>query len=101
MKLTIGAKIYDFEYRLNSICELERETGGTIGEVLSMPQFSMLRWMLWAGLLKHHAMTLDAAGELAEQYLAEHGVEGLLKAVTEAISAAGFMMAQSKATAAR
>lgn len=101
MKLTIGDKIYDFEYRLNSICELERESGVTVGEVLNMPQYTMLRYMLWAGLLRHHAMTIDAAGDLAEQYLEANGSDALIAAITGAIEAAGFMTAQSKAKAAK
>lgn len=96
MKLTVWDKIYDFEYRLNSVCELEREAGVTVGEVLNMPQYTMLRWMTWAGLLKHHPMTLDEAGDLAEQYLEANGRDALIAAITGAIEAAGFMTAQSK-----
>lgn len=97
MKLTIGDTVYDFEYKLNSMCELEREAGMVpVGAVLSMPQFTMFRFMLWAGLLKHHAMPLDQAGDLAEAYAAKHGTDGLLKVITDAISDAGFMMAQGQ-----
>lgn len=96
MKLTISEKVYDFEYRLNSMCELEREAGMSVGEVLGQAQYTMMRYMIWAGMLRNHPMTLIDAGELAEAFIAEVGIAAATKAISDAVSEAGFMTAQGK-----
>lgn len=96
MKLIIGEKQFDFEYRLNSMCELERVAGAGLGEVLAMPRFTMYRYMMWAGLLRNHDITLEQVGDLLEEYLMEHTEEDLSTFVTNAIVEAGFMTAQGK-----
>jgi hypothetical protein len=96
MKLTIGDAIYDFEYRVNSMCDLEREAGANIGEVLSMPKYNMLRFMVWAGLIRNHKIPLERVGDLVEEYLKEHEHEELVKVITEAITESGFMTAHGQ-----
>lgn len=96
MKLTIGEKQFDFEFRVNSLCELEREAKANVGEVLAMPKYQMYRYMMWAGLLKHHNVTLNQAGDLVEAYLDSRPEIDLVQLITEAITAAGFMQAQGR-----
>lgn len=97
MKLTIGDKVYDFEFRVSSLCEMERETDMTVSEVLTLPDYTMYTRMLWTGLLKHHGVTMEEAGEMVETLLKEHGHKGLGKIISDAIEEAGFMTAQGKA----
>lgn len=99
MKLEIGDKMYEFEYRVNALCELEREAQAGIGDILAMPQYTMFRYMAWAGLLKHHNLTLEQAGDWVEEYLTHNAAPALIKTITGAIADAGFMGAQGKTRA--
>lgn len=96
MKLTIGSNVYDFEYRVNSIVELEREAKCTVGEVLAFPEYTMFRLMLWAGLIRNHNLTLESVGDLVEEFLKENDKNSLVKVITDGITEAGFMGAQGK-----
>lgn len=96
MKLEIGNTIYDLEYKVNSVCDLEDLTGKQIGEVLAMPNYSMFRSMLWCGLITHHKITIGQAGDLVEEYLRNHSQIELSKVLGQAIEDAGFMAAQGK-----
>ena len=102
MKLTIGDKIYDFEYKVKSIRELERtasrenESVMSVGNILNLPEYEMFNYMVWCGLLKNHPMTRNEVDEIIEQYLKENGKNALIAFIAEAIDDAGFMTAQSK-----
>lgn len=99
MKLKIGDTLYDIEYHVNSVCDLEELTGKGIGEVMKMPILSGFRALLWCGLIAHNkSLTFEQVGDLLEQYLSENGYETgkekLNLALAEAISQAGFLAAQ-------
>ena len=96
MKLTIGDTVYDFEYRVNSICDLEREAGANIGDVLGMPKYNMFRFMLWAGLIRNHKLPLEKVGDLLEEYFKNNDHEDLIKVITDGISESGFMTAHGR-----
>lgn len=98
MIVTFGDKVYEFEYRVNSLCELERVSGLTIGKVLGLPQYTMFRYMVWAGVIADHKLTLDEAGDLVQDFLnMETGsVDALSTLIMDAIKECGFMEAQGK-----
>ncbi len=101
MKLQIGETLYDLEYHVNSVCSLEELTGESIGEVMRKPEMSGLRALFWCGLAAHNkTLTFDQAGELLEQYLAEHGgyygpgKEAINVFLAECLAQSGFLIAQ-------
>lgn len=96
MKIEIGDGIYELEYTVNAVCDLEEMTGKGLGDVLSVAGLSSVRALLWCGLAAHTpTLTMAQAGTLLQEYMAEHSMEELVAIITEAIEAAGFMKAQS------
>ena len=96
MKIEIGGKIFELDYTVNAICDLEEMTGKGLGDILGMVGLSSVRSLLWCGLAEHTPnLTMAEAGVLLQQYTADHNMEELVAIITEAIEAAGFMKAQS------
>jgi hypothetical protein len=81
---------YKLKYTTNSLCELEDETGMTVPEI--MAYFSgeaklglkMLRAVLWAGLLEHHAtdsVTVQMAGKMIDELTSNVVLESVQSAL--------------------
>ena len=99
MKLEIGDTLYEIEFTVNAVCDLEELTKKSIGDVLRLPELSGIRALLWCGLIEGNpSMTFKQAGKLLDTYLSENGYETgkerLNVALAEAISQAGFLQAQ-------
>jgi hypothetical protein len=67
---------YKLKYTTNSLCELEDEVNLTVPEIMAYFSgeaklgFKMLRAVLWAGLLEHHAtdsVTVQMAGKMLDE----------------------------------
>jgi hypothetical protein len=95
MKLEIGEKMYEVEYTINAVCDLEELTGTSIENVFASAGVSSLRSLLWCGLIENHdGLTMKQAGELLQEYLKTHSLEELAKFLSTAIEHAGFIQAQ-------
>ena len=95
MKLEIGDTMFELEYTINAVCDLEELTGKNLGEALAMGGFASIRALLWCGLSEHmKGLTLAKAGTLLQEYIKANSIENLVKAMTEAIEQAGFLGAQ-------
>lgn len=81
---------YVLQYSIDAICTLEGETGKGIialaGELEKSPSMTLMRQLIWAGLLEHHPeMTLKEAGELI---LAAGGLVGAMRLFNQAFAVA-------------
>jgi hypothetical protein len=97
MKIEIGDTMFDFEYTVNSVCDLEEITKKNLAEVVSNNGFSSVRALLWCGLSEHmKGLTIAKAGNIMQEYLKTHPIEELMTIIGEAIEQAGFLGAQGK-----
>lgn len=96
MKLQIGENLYELEYTINSICDLEEITGKMLGDVmLGGGGYKKIRLLLWCGLLEHNPkMTIKTVGTLMQEYLKDKDLGDLIAVIGEAIEQAGFLKAQ-------
>lgn len=99
MKLEIGDKIYELEYTVNSVCDLEELTGKNLGDVLSAAGMSSVRALLWCGLIENSPnLTMKQAGAILQEYIETKAMEELVEALGNAIEHAGFIQAQQPPT---
>lgn len=74
----------------NAFCEIEDVTGDGLEAVIQKMatkagvRLSFVRALLYAGLKRNHALTLEQAGDL----ITDVGLEPIIKAITEAMQAA-------------
>lgn len=77
---------YTLAFDFNALCMAEDEVG-PIGEVMQDVQkgsFKIVRALAWAGLQKHHKLTLIETGD----FIQEQGFDKVAVAVGEGIQAA-------------
>jgi hypothetical protein len=89
--LAIGGVDYTFHYSINALCEVEAETGlsvALLGEQLVRGYVGAMRALVWAGLRRHHACSLEEAGELTQTLVSEAGIEEAAASVARAFQAA-------------
>ena len=98
MKIEINKELYELEYTINSVCDLEELTGKDLGESLAAGGFASLRAMLWCGLVEHkQGLTVRDAGNLLQQYIKAGGtMESLVEKMTKAVEHAGFLGGQAE-----
>ena len=97
MKLEIGDGIYELEYTVNAVCDLEELTGKNLGDVLATAGLSSVRALLWCGLIEHaKTLTMAKAGSLLQEYMKAHSMEELVELLGKAIEDAGFIQAQGR-----
>ena len=98
MKIEINKVLYELEYTINSVCDLEELTGKDLGESLAAGGFASLRAMLWCGLVEHKQdLTVRDAGNLLQQYIKAGGtMESLVETMTKAVEHAGFLGGQTE-----
>ena len=78
----VGDQTYTLFYGTNSICELEDKLGQNLAEIVAgLGQLKVMRAVLWAGLLRHHNMSLEEAGDVMDAA----GVPATVEAVNKAI----------------
>lgn len=95
MKLQVGDIIFELEYTVNSVCDLEEVTGKSILEVFAMPEFSSIRSLLWCGLIANiPGLTIIKAGNILQEWLKTRTIQELVASLGEAIDLAGFIVAQ-------
>lgn len=89
--INLNGRVETLAYTVNSVCALEEMTGKSLSEALST-DMAGLRALFFCGLLRSHPdMTLDAAGDLIDQYLLSGGdLEALCDQITAALEDAGF-----------
>jgi hypothetical protein len=69
----VGDQTYTVHFDFNALAELEDATGMTVPQISEQMQDSscisikFLRALTWAGLLKHHGLSLEEVGELMSQ----------------------------------
>lgn len=98
MKLQVGENIYELEYTVNAVCDLEELTGNTLSSIFSKGEYSGVRALLWCGLTEHSpSMTMRQAGVILQEYLNTGSIEELLTLIGGAFDQAGFPKAQGKA----
>ena len=64
MKLEIGDKTYEFEFTINSVCDLEERTGKGFAELMSIEGLTSLRALIWCGLITHQKTLHGTSGRL-------------------------------------
>lgn len=85
---TVNEQEYTLFFNMNTLVALEEETGMTVPQIANQMQeqekisFKFLRSLLWAGLLKHHKVSVEEAGEL----LSEGELTEIIQQVGEAFS---------------
>lgn len=95
MKLQILEQIYELEFTVNAVCDLEELTGKLLGEVLSQGGYKSVRALLWCGLTENMPqLTMKQAGALMHEYLKGNSLEQLTVVLGEAIEQAGFLRAR-------
>ena len=87
----IAGKAYRLCYCMNALCMLEEAAGGTL-ESLMTRQFTAVRLLLWAALLKYRPeTTIAGAGEIIDAHLLQGGtLEEIVEMCAEALDDAGF-----------
>lgn len=96
MKLEIGENMYELEYTVNSVCDLEEITGKGLGDILAVSGMSSIRALLWSGLIENlPGLTIKKAGVLTQEYLKQGTLEDLVTKIGEAVEQAGFLNAQT------
>ena len=100
MKIEINKELYELEYTINSVCDLEELTGKDLGDSLAAGGFASLRAMLWCGLVEHkQGLTVRDAGNLLQMYIKAGGtMESLVETMTKAVEHAGFLGGQTEVT---
>lgn len=97
MKLEIADKMYEFEFTINAVCDLEDISGKTFGEVVGTKGFRGLRALMWCGLSENNpGLTIKQAGKLLQEYLKTNSQEQFITLVGGAVEQAGFLTAQGK-----
>jgi hypothetical protein len=97
MKLEINDKMYELEYTINAVCDLEELTGKTFAEVVTQKGFRGLRALMWCGLSENvPGLTMKTAGKLLQEYLKTHTQEEFVTLVGGAVEQAGFLTAQGR-----
>ena len=100
MKLEIGEALFELEYTVNSVCDLEEITGKDLANIVGTPGFSAVRSLLWCGLVENmKGITIAKAGTLMHEYLKTNTLESLVTEIGRAIDASGFLDAQGVRTA--
>lgn len=85
ISLKAGDKAYTICFTINSVCELEDRLGKSVGEIVGdMGRISVVRAVLWAGLLHHHKVSLEQAGEIMH----EAGAAATAQAINAAMAMA-------------
>lgn len=80
-----GEKDYTLCFTINAVCELEDRLGKSVGEIVSdMGRISVVRAVLWAGLLHHHKVSIEQAGEIMH----EAGAAATAQAINAAMAMA-------------
>lgn len=77
---------YKLAYDFNALCKAEEELG-PMGKAMARIEegsLSTVRALVWAGLQKHHPMTIEQAGEAVEAV----GFDKASEAISKAMSAA-------------
>lgn len=98
MKLEISGTMFDLNYTVNSVCDLEEITGKGIGDILAVNGFSSVRALLWCGLIEGMpGLTIKKAGNILEEYVKGNSLEQLAKALGEAVEQAGFLAGKPQA----
>ena len=83
--LVAGEKTYTLAYTINSVCELEEKLDKPLSTIVSnMGRLSVVRAVLWAGLLHHHKVSMDEAGSIMDEAGAAETMAAINKAVTAA-----------------
>lgn len=68
--ITSGEQEYTVFFNMNTLVLLEEELGMTVPQITQQMQgenqisFKFLRSLLWAGLQKHHKVSVEEAGEI-------------------------------------
>lgn len=97
MKLEIGDKTYEFEFTINSVCDLEERTGKGFADLMSIEGLTSLRALIWCGLITHQkTLTMAQAGDLVQEYLKNNTIEDLTKTIGDAFEQAGFIQAAAQ-----
>ena len=97
MKLEIGDKTYEFEFTINSVCDLEERTGKGFADLMSVEGLTSLRALIWCGLITHQkTITMAQAGDLVQEYLKNNAIEDLTKMIGDAFEQAGFIQAAAQ-----
>ena len=84
----------DLKYDFNSIAEIEDKAGKTIGAIFTSGNvgFNTMRLLVWGGMLASRPrITLQQAGELIGEYVAEGGtLAGLDEIITNKMVESGL-----------
>lgn len=84
-----GDTVYSMAFDFNALCRIEDETGQDIQSFFTAFEKTVsmrsLRLLVWAGLAKHHSVSLDEAGDIITE---AGGVEAVIPAIEKATRAA-------------
>lgn len=94
--IEIGGKSYNLLFSYNALCLVETQ-GGTrelMGEGVSAKNLTGCRAILWATInaSKTRTITIEEAGDLCEQYIAENGgISALQDKINSLFASAGWV----------
>jgi hypothetical protein len=79
VQLNAGKNAYTLVFNTNAICALENALDAGIGEIMPrMGRLSVMRAMLWAGLLEHHKIaTPEEVGAIVDEAGAPAAIEAI------------------------
>jgi len=84
-ELKAGEKSYTLAFTINSVCELEDKLDRPLTDIVAdMGRISVVRAVLWAGLLHHQKMTIEEAGDVMH----EAGAAAAAQAINASLSQA-------------
>ncbi len=85
VEMKAGDKSYTLAFTINSVCELEAKLDKPLTDIVAgMGRISVVRAVLWAGLLHHHKMTLEEAGDVMHQAGAGVAAQAINAALSQA-----------------
>jgi hypothetical protein len=97
----VGGKVYNLRVSYNAMCMFDDQIG-PVTELLKgttdSKNFVAYRGLVWACINAYGAdrVTVEQAGDLCEQYIADHGMEQFGKAMKGIIESSGWLGGSGK-----
>lgn len=92
----LNGKQYPLRFTVNAVCQMEKETGMPLGDVLRS-DLSCVRALLYAGLYEQEGLSMKETGELLDKHLKNGGsLKRVADAIARDLDSAGFFHRQRK-----
>lgn len=99
--LIIGERQIKIRYTTNSICELERVSGGSLDQLFNKGEYNGMRTLIWAGAIQlqngRDAISLLSVGNMLDKHNENGGTnKELIDVLDLALQDAGFIAKDEK-----